>query len=242
MTDGFSALESAHHDQEYDPVALSAAFLRGHRTGADTSAVREALSSLPESALTRLGPEAARAFWLNCYNAATQHRLTDAQVPYGDRGAFFADDAVTVAGAALSLDAIEHGILRDGQSKLGLGYVPRLTASRFERRHTLTRDFRIHFALNCGAVSCPVIRAYDAETLDETLDAAAQRYLDESADYDAARNVARVPRLCIWFRGDFGGRRGVQRMLERYEQVPTGARPRLRYADWNWSLDPGDYH
>lgn len=234
-----SADEAASPPSE--PVALSAAFLDAVRTDEAVAIHLDALAVLPESELTTLPPAAARAFWLNVYNAATQRALDRGLVDYEDRRAFFGEPCINVSTTPLSLDAIEHGILRGRQSKFGGGYLPRLTGSGFERRHALEREFRIHFALNCGAVSCPAIASYDAENLDSALEEATQRYLERTVQYDAATNTARVPRVCLWFRGDFGGKRGIQQMLEAYDIVPPGARPSLRYAEWDWTRDPDDY-
>ena len=113
---------------------------------------------------------------------------------------FFRTEALAVAGTGLGLDAIEHGILRGGRSKYGLGYLPRLSRP-VERRYRVTCDPRIYFALNCGAASCQAIRAYDPATVDDQLDVATASYLDRAVEYDPDRDVARVPRLFLWYRG-----------------------------------------
>ncbi|WP_323192978.1 DUF547 domain-containing protein, partial [Halostella sp. PRR32] len=64
------------------------------------------------------------------------------------RRPIFRRNLLTVAGESLSVDDVEHGILRRSRSGIGLGYVPRLRRSRFERRHRVDDvDPRIHFAL-----------------------------------------------------------------------------------------------
>jgi len=50
-----------------------------------------------------------------------------------------------------------------------------------------------------------------------------------------------VPRPLLWYRGDFGGRSGIRTFLREYDVIPDDATPSLRYADWDWSLFPGDY-
>ena len=137
-------------------------------------------------------------------------------------------------GGALSLDAIEQGVLRGGRSKYGLGYLPRLPR-RFERRYAVDCDPRIHFALNCGAESCPAIRAYRPGDVDDQLDAATRLYLEETAEYDPGSGVARIPRVFLWYRGDFGGGDDIRRFLREYGVVPDGADPTLRHRPWDWS-------
>jgi hypothetical protein len=221
---------------------LSTDFLTAVRTGESTPPLERELAGLDRDALRGLSTdrEAATAFWINLYNAFTQLLLERDRSLYDSRGRFFSSRLIPIAGDRFSLDEIEHGILRGGHWKLGGGYlrwpfyrdvVDQLALDPADR------DWRIHFALNCGAASCPPIVAYTASDVDHQLDVATRSYLDSEVRYDVDRNVARVPRLCLWYRGDFGGRRGIQQLLAEFEQVPPEARPRLRYADYDWSLD-----
>ena len=63
--------------------------------------------------------------------------------------------------------------------------------------------FRIHFALNCGARSCPPIRVYDAAKLDRQLDTAAKSFVSQEAEV-AEGGVAKVSKIFMWYKGDFG--------------------------------------
>jgi hypothetical protein len=47
--------------------------------------------------------------------------------------------------------------------------------------------------------------------------------------------------VLLWFRGDFGGKRGVYDFLRQYDRLPRGATPSLSYREWDWSFDPGAY-
>jgi hypothetical protein len=239
-----------------DPVKLSAEFLLAVRREEATGGVTDRLAALRDDALAAaLDTDGDRvAFWTNIYNAATQRALADEPDRYESRREFFSTPLVTVAGRRLSLDEIEHGILRRSYNKLTLGYVrsPRRLRDRFTERHAPgERDPRVHFALNCAANSCPPIAAYTREEVDSQLDRATRGYLDRHVSYepDARGRVgglvgagrAVVPRVMLWFRGDFGGRSGVLAFLRRYDQLPQDANPRLSYRDWDWSFDPGDY-
>ena len=239
-----------------DPAELSAEFLLAVRRGEPTERFVTALADLDSGALARaLGSDGARlAFWLNIYNAVTQRELATNPAQYENRRAFFGTPLVTVAGRELSLDDIEHRILRRSYSAYTLGYLRRpgfLRDMYFERHAPEKRDPRIHFALNCGAESCPPIAAYTPGDIDDQLDLATQGYLDQTVafDPDAGGPLARlrgtgrvlVPRVMLWFRGDFGGKTGIYDFLHRYDQLPDGASPRLSYRDWDWTLDLGDY-
>jgi hypothetical protein len=227
-----------------DPVALSADFLLAVRYGESTRWATEALAALEAGSLAAaLGTDAARlAFWCNLYNAAAQRTLATEPDLYESRRRFFGTALVTVAGTPLSLDAIEHRILRRGYSKWTLGYLRRpLRTAVYDRWAPAERDPRIHFALNCGAESCPPIAAYTREAVDEQLDLATAGYLDRTVDYDPDAGRVTVPRVMLWFRGDWGRKRDILAFLRRYDQVPAGVSPRLSYREWDWSLEPGAY-
>ncbi len=211
----------------------------------DPSPYRRRLATYEADALRRVREDrpTALAFWTNLYNAGTQLLLAERPALYESRLRFlrfFGADCLTVANTTLSLADVEHGILR-GRASWGLGYVPRLWSSAFERRYRLADpDPRVHFALNCGAASCPAIRAYERDRIDEQLDRATRAYLDD-VEYDAAGGVARVPRLFLWYRGDFGGGDGIRDLLRAYGVVPEDASPRLKHRGWDWTREAGKF-
>ena len=219
------------------PTELAADLLVALRTDDDPESRLSALDSLSERDLTPVGEdrETALAFWLNCYNAGTAHLLAERPGLYDSRWRFFRAPALSVAGHPLSLDDIEHGLLRGSRSKYGLGYLPRLLPDSFELRYALsTVDPRLHFALHCGAASCPAIRAYDPGSVDDQLDLATRTYLDSTVEHDGG--VVWIPRVFRWFPGDFGGRSGVRDFLRRYGQLPDETAS-LGYLDWDWSKE-----
>jgi hypothetical protein len=227
-------------DDAVDPLAEARAYLLAVRRGTDPARHAERLAVLDPGRLRAAlsDDDARRAFWLNVYNAAAQHRLREKPSLYADRRRFFRRDVVTVARHSLSLDDVEHGILRRSLASWGLGYLPRLRPDAFERTHRVTeRDPRVHFALNCGAASCPPIAAYEADRVDDQLRLATESYLETEATYDAATGVVRAPRLFLWFPGDFGGRPGTRAFLRAHGAVPADAGSlRLRYRSYDWEL------
>ncbi|WP_280584981.1 DUF547 domain-containing protein [Halorubrum sp. Boch-26] len=147
----------------------------------------------------------------------------------------FGEPIVAVAGADLSLDQVEHGVLRGAQWKYWLGYVPNPFPSAFVRRHRAAApDPRVHFALDCGAASCPAVAAYDATDVDDQLDRVAGSYLRSATVFEDG--TARVPRLLLWYRGDFGGRSGLRALLREYDAIDPDVISRIRYREYDWSL------
>jgi hypothetical protein len=226
-----------------DPVELSHDLLRAVKLGEPTTDLERALRDLDAGVLDAATTEdgAALAFWLNVYNAVTQLELARNPDRY-DKHRFFRREVVPVAGRRLRLDDVEHGILRRSYHRWGLGYVPWPTRSAFVRRmQPSERDPRIHFALNCGAASCPPIAAYTAGSIDEELDLATASYLESEVAYDPATDTVTVPRTLLWFRGDFGGKRGIRELLREFDCIPPDATPSLAYDDYDWTLDRGNF-
>ena len=219
-------------------VADSQRFLRVVRAPDDRSftldTVRERITNAPPDDLDALDADERLAFWLNVYNAATGAALLAEPERLEHRRRFFGEPIVTVAGTELSLDQIEHGILRGSQWKYGLGYVPNPLPSAFVRRHRVADpDPRVHFALNCGAASCPAVAAYGAADVDGQLDVAAGSYLRSETIVEG--ETARVPRLLLWYRGDFGGRSGIRDLLREHDAVDPDSISRIRYREYDWS-------
>ncbi len=227
------------------PARVAADLLVATKVGDDPDPQLATLAGYDHDDLAAVRDDRRRAlaFWTNLYNAGTQLLLERRPALYESPlrfVRFFRADAVTVAGHDLGLDAIEQGILRGGRSRYGLGYLPRLPWP-FERRYRVDLDSRIHFALNCGAESCPPIRAYEPDRIDDQLDLATESYLEGTVDYDPGAGVVRLPRLFLWYRGDFGGGRGIRRFLRAYDAIPADADPSLRYRSWDWSRAAGRF-
>ncbi|MFZ1750641.1 MAG: DUF547 domain-containing protein, partial [Saprospiraceae bacterium] len=136
---------------------------------------------------------------------------------------------------------IEHGILRRSQHEYFLGYLTKLFPSSIEKMlRVQKRDWRIHFALNCGAKSCPPVAVYDVDRLDEQLNASAMSYLKTFTTYNKTENIASVTSLFSWFRGDFGGLAGIKTILKDRGLIPDRS-VRLKTSYYDWTLDLGNF-
>lgn len=189
----------------------------------DFQALSHAKFSVPADQLE------ARAFWLNLYNALTLHAIHAAQIRDSmlESLGFYAKFAYVVAGQPTTLSEIEHGVLRANQAVL-LGNKP-LPPTDPRAAWVLPLDARIHFALNCGAVSCPPIRAYQAAQLEAQLEFATQSYLQECR---IENGILLVPRLFSYYPKDFGD---VSGFIRRYRPDLT-AFSKIRYLPYSWLL------
>ncbi|MBI4637020.1 MAG: DUF547 domain-containing protein [Candidatus Rokubacteria bacterium] len=150
--------------------------------------------------------EAQIAFWANLYNALTLHAIVtlDIQNGVGDVHEFFRRVQYDVGGDRLSLLDIEHGVLRRNRPSRNQ---PARVFGRGDRRlrWVVTRfDPRVHFALNCGARSCPPVRAYDPRQLDGQLDLATRGFVNADVEIDPAARCLTLSRIFYWYEDDFG--------------------------------------
>ncbi|WP_350285390.1 DUF547 domain-containing protein [uncultured Croceitalea sp.] len=222
-----------------DYNVLSEEFLLRLKKGEDTEEIRNTLANMTIDELDKvLGSDTQRlAFWLNIYNAYIQVILTEHPEYYDDRSDFFSREQIPLAGQTISFSKIEHGIIRKSQWELGLGYFRKAFPDKFERKLRVNkRDYRVHFALNCGAKDCPPVAIYTPERLEEQLSNATKTYLKNSSDYSARTNTVAVTSLFSWFRGDFGGKKGVKRILNEHDIIATIKGVDLTYKDYDWTL------
>ena len=233
-----------------DASALSQSILaeaRSVRAPEECARLDPLTAQLHGTAPDRIEGDAARiAFWVNLYNALVLHRLCQRPV----RGSLlrhlrmFDTVAYRVGGRDYPLNLIENGLLRMNRRppfrlrRRLRPSDPRLASapSRVERR--------IHFALNCGARSCPPIKAYEPTALEEQLQLATRSYLQAEAGLDADRGRLTLPRLMRLYRADFGHRR--EQLAFAAAHLPDvadclgegGTELKLGYARFDWTAAP----
>ena len=148
------------------------------------------------------------AFWLNLYNALFLHatHLRPLRLHLALNRGLFRAAAYRVGSRRYSLDVIEHGVLRRGARAPGARRPPLERGDPRRAAAPAALDPRIHFALHCGARSCPPIHAYDAAALDRQLDDATRAYMAAECDLDQERARLVLPGLMRLYRADFGTR------------------------------------
>ena len=225
-----------------DLVDLSRAFLQTLRMEEDAARIVERYAALDYDMLRGgLDDRAEKlAFWVNTYNGFVIHILRNDPASFEKKGRFYADKRIRIAGIDFSLDDIEHGIIRNSRVKWGLGYLRKWYVPRHIRELQIRdTDSRIHFALNCGAVSCPPVAVYEEDTVFRQFDENSRQYLQTVTDV-VGDQVVTSP-LFSWFRGDFGGKSGIVKMLTKYEIVPAGQKLRIKYGQYDWTMQIGTF-
>jgi hypothetical protein len=230
---------------ERTPNQLSQALLEGLRVWEDVEPLVEDIATLDPNTLAAAlqTREEKLAFWVNIYNGMVQYLLTERPERYDNRSEFFKTPRFTVAGHELSPNDIEHGIIRGGENRFGLGFVPQLFRDKFARTFSIDGgDARIHFALNCGASDCPPVAIYRPETYNEQIDRRVRSYLAEHStirEKEGERTLVTSP-LFNWFRGDFRSYDGVDDFLVEFGVLESDEKNINRdYENYDWTLETG---
>lgn len=181
------------------------------------------------------------AFWLNIYNAYIQFYLSKNTDLYQNRSRFFGKQQIKIASRLFSFDEIEHGILRKSKNKLSLGYFRKLCEKNAIKALRVHKpDYRIHFALNCGAESCPPIAYYEAENIDKQLNIAEEAFIKSNTSVNEKEKAVYTNKIFSWFRGDFGGKKGIKKLLVKHG-ISQAATYSLKFNDYSWNLELKKY-
>lgn len=168
------------------------------------------------------------AFYANAYNAWTI-KLILSKYPdiksIKELGIFktgpWKKKVVSLRGEKISLDHIEHDILR-----------PRF------------KDPRVHFAINCAALSCPPLKSepYHGDRLDKQLDEATIAFINNPKRTYLDGDTLYVSKIFDWFAEDFNHDpyRFVLKYTEGNFKAELEARKgkiKVKYLHYDWSLN-----
>lgn len=189
------------------------------------------LSDIPISAYNR---DQQRAYWFNLYTALTLKVVIDhypvtsirdidispglfASGPWGKK-------LVTIEGEPVSLDDIEHRILRP-----------------------IWTDPRTHYGVNCASLGCPSLppAAFTAANTQSLLETGARAYVNHPRGARVERDRLTVSSIYIWFKDDFGGTdAGVIAHLRRHGDPPLARAlagiERIAGHAYDWSLNDAE--
>jgi hypothetical protein len=192
-----------------------------------------------------LGSRSARlAFWINVYNALVLHGIVRLGIrrTVWEAWNFFGRVSYRVGAFVLSVDEIEHGILRGNRRRR---LPPVLPFRPGDPRLGLVIDPvdpRIHFAVNCGSRSCPPVAVYRADAVEAQLDLAARGFINQEVGLDA-RGRIECTRLLKWYGGDFEAAGGLGPFLLRHlddgparAALAAGAPPCEVFRPYSWSV------
>jgi glutaredoxin len=143
-----------------------------------------------------------------------------------------------------SLNELENGFLR-GNRKGVTDFFSRPLSSSDPRVELVVKnvDYRIHFGLNCGAKSCPPVKVFSAENLDQELDVAARAFLQEQTIYDEETNTLITSQILKWYKEDFevpGKHTTIGVILkyggEKFEFLKDKKIVNLSFGEYDWDF------
>ena len=196
---------------------------------ADRKKLQQYINSLEDIDPRSFNRAEQKAYWINLYNALTVALILDnypvkSITKLGKKFFSFGpwdDELVEIQGQPLTLNDIEHRILRP-----------------------IFKDNRIHYAVNCASLSCPNLatKAFTAENTDDLLEQGAEQYINHSRGVSFEGGELKVSSIYHWYKVDFGDNdKKLIAHFIRYAK-PALAAQLLRYQgdiehDYDWQLN-----
>jgi hypothetical protein len=168
------------------------------------------------------------AFYINAYNAWTIKLILSGYPgvkSIKDLGSIFQSpwkkEIITIHGEKLSLDDIEHNILR-----------PRF------------KDPRVHFAVNCASKGCPplISEPYRGAVLEDQLNSVTRNFINAPGRYRLEGDTLWINSIFKWFPEDFNNdaagffRNYAEGELKQLLEERQG-QLKVKYLDYDWSLN-----
>lgn len=158
------------------------------------------------------------AYYINLYNAGTiklivenypVKSIKDISRPWGK-------DRIAIGDKMISLDDIEHDILRK------------------------MNEPRVHFALNCASISCPKLlnEAFTANKINEQLERVTKEFINGDKNDITASNL-KISSLFDWYKKDFkvNGKTDVIAFINQYSNVKINSNTNISYMKYDWGLN-----
>lgn len=218
--DGYLVTDSADRIYRFDYAAV---------TLADRQSLQVYLQMLASIDPREYSRAQQQAYWINFYNALTvevvlaHYPVKSIRKIYGGLlGTGPWDEPLTVvAGQALSLNDIEHRILRP-----------------------IWQDARIHYAVNCASLGCPNLmpQAYSAANAETMLDEGARAFVNHPRGVSLSQGKLTLSSIYNWYDTDFGvDQAGLIDHLVTYAEPQLATqleahKGRIKY-DYNWQLN-----
>ncbi len=219
-------------------IELSGKLLLGVKMKEDTVELENQLknSSIQDLKSELVSDNAKKCFWINIYNS--YYQIIVKQSKSTTKGVFKRKEII-IGQTAFSLDEIEHGILRRYRLKWSFGYLADPFTSKLIKNLAVDQiDYRIHFALYCGAKSCPPIAFYTLKDIDKQLNDAMSSFIDSETTIDSDNNTITTSKILCWYIGDFGGSNGIRKIVGEVLEMDL-TNYKVKYSTYNWeaSLD-----
>ena len=212
----------------------------------------EAVCELQGVDMAQMNERTKLAFGINLYNMMIQYAFMKVGIgtSFLTRNSFFGSVYFNVGGKLLSFNDLEHGVLRanrKGPANFSVSFAKDDTRLAMARKEV---DCRIHFALNCGAKSCPPVKTFTVQAIEEELRIVTQAFCEQedNVSIDVSTRTLYLSSILNWFQVDFCKTKadlpGVvvnylrgekQRQLQ--ELIENGNSINIKFKEYDWSTD-----
>jgi hypothetical protein len=210
------------------------------------------VSKLKNIKLEEIEQHQKKGFWINIYNSLIIHAqvigLTNNKGGIRDRLKLYASASYNIGGYLFSLNDIENGILR-GNRKSPTPF----SSTPFSNDNPilpfiLINDPRIHFALNCGAKSCPPIAIYSLEedVIERNLKLATELFLENNIEINDNNKTITTTKIFKWYLIDFGNSHeellkymAINSAIELGKKINEciNNKYKIKFKEYDWSLN-----
>lgn len=196
----------------------------------DVGPLKAYLAAMEKVNPVSLSVDEAHAYWVNLYNAVTldivvQHYPVSSikKINLGGGGLFgsgpWSKPLITISGEALTLDDIEHRIVR-----------------------AIFNDPMSHYGLNCASFSCPNLEteAYTGANINDKLAKSARDYIGHSRGVRVRNGKITASKIFSWYADDFGGEGNLKAHWAQFASADKAAEinaASIRNYTYDWSLN-----
>lgn len=164
------------------------------------------------------------AYWANLYNAYTVQAILEnfpiRSIKDLKKGNIWDYPFILVDGEVMSLNYIEHGILRKNY-----------------------KEPRIHFILNCAARSCPKLhnRAFTKENINSLMDQLATDFINNSNKNILMQDELLLSQIFNWYKDDFTANGNLIHYINQYAKQKVSHSATIKFKSYNWELNSISY-
>jgi hypothetical protein len=177
---------------------------------------------LTSTSISSLSTTELMAFWINTYNAFTIRLIVENYPVASIQDLSFNGNTawdypfILIHGNRYTLNQIEHDILR--------------------------KQFfnpRIHFVLNCAAISCPRLMnfAITPENLNETMENATKEFIGNKNRNRITTVKLELSKIFDWYREDFEKEGSLVQFIQKYTPVKIDKSVQITFREYDWGLN-----
>lgn len=180
------------------------------------SEVNSILDTWSKVDVAKLSSNDALAFYINLYNLQTIQLITSnfplKSIKDLAGGKPWDTAIIAMGGKKISLNDLENKIIRPKYN-----------------------DARVHFALNCGAVSCPPLANYPLEgsKINSQLDQLTKTFINSKSTSITSSKIV-LSSIFDWYKSDFGN---IFTFLSKYSSAKVVNGAPISFATYNWSVN-----